>query len=223
MTGSAGFRTTALVGLFFVFVYLVIATRIVPVPDHLGMTAMFFIGPAAISGMLSIWRATRSHERMTEALAAPMLTGIVFLVIAFAFFNLMLVVQETVHSYYRELVATAQSDAIREDLRLAFKLVNPVQLGIDISFDVFYSLGILMIASVMFRARIYGRAIALYGMLAAAGLLLFNLWTFPKPPASAGLVDLGPATALWWIAVIVQMLRTRGGSTSPQARAAATV
>jgi hypothetical protein len=207
MPPSTTLRTTAFVGLFFVMVYIVLATGIVPVPDHLAMTLMFFIGPAAISGVLSIWRTVRDDDRMNGPLSAPMLTGTVFLVIAFALFNLMLVVQETVHAYFRELLAAATTDAVRENLRLAFRVVNPVQLGIDISFDIFYCLGILMVASVMYRARIFGRLIAAYGMITAAALLIFNLWTFPKPPASAGLIDLGPATALWWIAVIVQMLR----------------
>jgi hypothetical protein len=45
-------------------------------------------------------------------------------------------------------------------------------------------------------------------MASAAGLLAFNLWAFPVPPADAGLVDLGPVTGAWWVIVIVILLRT---------------
>jgi hypothetical protein len=40
-------------------------------------------------------------------------------------------------------------------------------------------------------------------------LLAFNLYMFPQPPAEAELIDWGPFTALWWLAVIVQMIRSR--------------
>lgn len=209
-------KTTAFIGLFFIAVYLVLATGVVPVPDHLAATLAFFIGPAAIAGVLSIWSAVRADTRMTDALARPLLTGTVFLVIGFALFNLMLVVQETVHAYFVELLAATPDETAKQSLRLVYRVVNPVQLGIDISFDIFYCLGIILVAVVMLRSRIFGRVLAAFGILSAGALLLLNLWTFPKPPASAGLIDLGPVTAIWWIGVIVQMLRAnRPASRTP--------
>ncbi len=35
-----------------------------------------------------------------------------------------------------------------------------------------------------------------------AQLRFFNLLTLPVPPAESRLIDLGPVTAVWWIAVI---------------------
>ncbi|OGD17791.1 MAG: hypothetical protein A2V76_09045 [Candidatus Aminicenantes bacterium RBG_16_63_14] len=49
--------------------------------------------------------------------------------------------------------------------------------------------------------------VAIIGVVSAAALLAFNLYTFPYIPADSGLVDLGPITGLWWLAVIVQFFR----------------
>ncbi len=45
------------------------------------------------------------------------------------------------------------------------------------------------------------------GMGLAAALLALNIATFPVPPGNAGLVDLGPAVALWYVAVSIQLMR----------------
>jgi hypothetical protein len=44
------------------------------------------------------------------------------------------------------------------------------------------------------------------GVAIAVGLLALNLYTFPTPPAEAGLVDLGPAVGLWYLVVTVMLL-----------------
>ena len=46
------------------------------------------------------------------------------------------------------------------------------------------------------------------GVALGFGLLLFSLYTFPTPPANAGLVDPGPVVGLWYLAVTVQMWRS---------------
>jgi hypothetical protein len=38
------------------------------------------------------------------------------------------------------------------------------------------------------------------GLALAAAVLALNLSTFPTPPAEAGLVDVGPAIGLWYLA-----------------------
>jgi hypothetical protein len=46
------------------------------------------------------------------------------------------------------------------------------------------------------------------GLVLAATLLGLNLFTFPTPPAEAGLIDVGPAIGLWYLAGTILMWRS---------------
>jgi hypothetical protein len=92
-------------------------------------------------------------------------------------------------------------------LDVVFKGTNLIQQGIDVSFDVFYCLGMIVLAAVLYRHRDFGRILGGLGVMSAAGLLVLNLWTFPYPPANSGLLDLGPPTGVWWLLVCVQIQR----------------
>ena len=202
-----------LIGVFFILLYIATVTVGIPLPERLLLALVFLIAPAAILGVLAIRRwLTSSPPSPFRTLATD--AGTVFLVIAFAFFDLMLIVQQTVRFFYRDLLAGAEN-AAAESLRLAYRLVNPVQLGMDIAFDVFYGLGIILVSLAILAKGRLERILGVFGIVAAAGLLSFNLWTFPKPPAESGLVDLGPVTAVWWIGVIALMVRAERAVTKP--------
>jgi hypothetical protein len=187
-------------GLVVIVAYLGSTTGLLPA-DRLVLIAVFALGPVAVVGMLSI------HERLgaggpTLALRA----GTVLLVIAFALFTLMVVVQQTVVLQFRGLRASADaSDS--ELLKTIFIGVNFVQLGIDVAFDLFYCAGMSLVALVMFRHPDYGRLLGGFGMVSAVVLLALNLAAFPDVPGESGLIDVGPVTGMWWLWVIVQMIR----------------
>jgi hypothetical protein len=84
-----------------------------------------------------------------------------------------------------------------------------VEFGLDLSWDVFLVAGTLLFSCAMLADPRFGRRFALPGIAVAAGLYVLNFATFPTPPASEGLVDLGPFVGLWYAAVSVQVLRYR--------------
>ena len=192
----------SILGLAVLLVYLGAATGIIKGADNLTLSLVFAIGPVAIIGVLSISRRL-APQGGTLALRA----GTTFLVIGFSLFTLMLVVQQTIFIQFRQFRSESADEAVKEALALVFKGVNLVQLGADVAFDIFYCLGMILLAAVMYRHRDFGKVIGAFGVVSAAALLCFNLYTFPYIPADSGLVDLGPVTGLWWIAVIVQFLR----------------
>jgi hypothetical protein len=210
-------RRTSLIGvgvlgLVVVLVYLGAALGFIRDVNQLLLILVFAIGPVAIVGVIAI-----SNRLASEGNTLSLKAGTAFLIIGFALFNLMLVVQQTVFLQFRQLRSEAADEATKEALRLVFKGVNLVQLGIDVSFDIFYCLGVILFSTVMYRHPGFGKVFSVFGVLSAAALLAFNLYTFPYIPAESGLVDLGPVTGVWWLAVIVQMIRLdRKDKTEPQ-------
>ena len=86
-----------------------------------------------------------------------------------------------------------------------------IWLGLDVAWDLYGGLGSLLFGLCMLRDPRFGRWFGIPGLIAAALLLALNIATFPTPPANAGLVDIGPAVALRYLAVSVRcafLLRT---------------
>lgn len=82
-----------------------------------------------------------------------------------------------------------------------------VWLGLDVAWDVYIGLGTACFAIAMMRHPRFGRRMGLPGLALAAAVLTFNLITFPTPPGEAGLVDVGPAIGLWYLAVTIILWR----------------
>jgi hypothetical protein len=118
-------------------------------------------------------------------------------VAAGALVTAMLLVQIAVND-----VEAALSPAVNE----AFE---HVEFGLDLSWDVFLVAGTTLFSCAMLPDPRFGRRFALPGITLAAALYVLNFATFPTPPASEGLVDLGPVVGLWYAAVSVQALRLR--------------
>ena len=177
--------------------YLNFALGGIDLSERLSLVLAFAIGPVAIVGLLDYFR------KLSDKVSGGLLqTATVFLVIAFALLNLMLVVQQSIFSFYSSSLAGAESESAKELVQIACRAVNPVQLGIDVSFDIFYCLGIIFLSSVFLGLNRIHKFIGMYGILSAGLLLTFNIYTFPIPPADAGLIDIGPFTIIFWAGLI---------------------
>ncbi len=195
-------RLIALLGTTALASYLAIATGLVPSGSRLALYAGFAIGPIAIVGILRLLTAVQ-----TPSLDPPLRVARLFLVTGFILFTVMVVLQQMILLQFQGFLAAATDPASRNVLRSVFGGVNLVQLGLDVAFDLFYSLGVMMLAIVLYRHPAFGRFIGITGVASAGGLLTLNLLAFPTVPAESGLVDLGPVTAIWWLVVIVVQLR----------------
>lgn len=197
-----------IVGIGALLVYLLAALNILPIvgSERITLALVFAIGPIAIVAVLGIHELLRS-SRSTFWLRV----GTTFLIVAFALLNLMLVVQQMVRLQFRQFrLASDASQAAMLDA--VFKGTNLIQLGIDVSFDVFYCLGVIALSVVMYAEPTFGRVLGGFGVIAATALLVFNLASFPYGPADSGLIDLGPVTGIWWLGVIVQIKRNAARS-----------
>jgi hypothetical protein len=188
----------AAVGLAALAVYLNAVLGWVALSQRLELALVLGIGPAFIVAVLSF------GERLNRRLDSMVVrAATVFLVIGFALFTLMLTMQQALFAEYHRLRDLAASEEARAALRGPFFLANQSQLGADVAFDVFGALGIILFSIALFRVGRFARVVGAYGLLTAGGLLALNLWYFPVPPAEAGSFDLGPATSLWLIGVLI--------------------
>jgi hypothetical protein len=159
---------------------------------YLGMA----FGPLLALGFVGYYFFFRAH-RLSPSMQVATLFGI----IAGTIVNMMIVVQGA-------LVLTFPP-AARESIGAAWEGFNMVQLGLDVSWDIYISSATVLLAVAMWGHPRFHKVFAVVTGLLGVGLLVFNLWTYPIPPDSAGLVDLGPALGGWYFIVTLRVLTSR--------------
>lgn len=88
-----------------------------------------------------------------------------------------------------------------------------IVLGLDVSFDVFIGLGTLLFAVNMMSDPRFGKIIGWAGAIVSL-IMLFgaNIFYFPDPPYTHGFPHVGMFTGLWYLAVVLFLVRSfRGG------------
>ena len=127
--------------------------------------------------------------------------AVLFNVLGAGIFTMMLLVQLAIGYQIQSLGEESQ------DLTTLRTSLVGVQLGMDVAWDIFISLGTLLFAIGMLKDARFGLTLGIAGILIAAALLILNIWTFPTPPAAKNLIDLGPFVGLWYLVVTIMMIR----------------
>lgn len=131
--------------------------------------------------------------------------GLLFSVAAFSTLLAMISVQLAVRAHAKSVLDSLAGEQ-KETFLLAVQLARRVDWGLDVAWDLLGGVFLLAFGVAMCKARHFR---ALWGAplaLLAAALLVLNLWTFPVPPASAGLFDIGPFIGLYMLALNVRMI-----------------
>jgi len=150
--------------------------------------------PAAMGPLLGVASLGLGRLLQIQRPSVPAQLAMAFNFAAGALLSAMLLIQLAVK-------ARAQGPKSSSDL-------VGIWLGLDVAWDVYAGLGAALFALAMLRHSRFGAAFGVPGLIIAALLLALNLYTFPTPPGDAGLVDLGPAVGLWYLAVVVQTWRS---------------
>jgi hypothetical protein len=169
----------------------------VPLPLGITVTLVAVFGPALAVASAGLYHAIRLHRASVAAGAAAILNAA-----GGGLFTAMLLVQ----------IAVGIATGHRTDPSL-----QAVWLGLDVAWDAYIGFGTTLFALAMLRHPRFGPLFAYSGLVIGALLLILNLYTFPTPPANAGLIDLGPFVGLWYLAVTVQMWRSLGWARAAQA------
>ena len=172
---------------------------IAPVPDGVVLVLAFAFGPLLSISFLGLYRYMSTHSD------GPILqVGALFGIIAGVLVTTMLVIQVGNNMVLEQ--GLAETDAAKELLRTAWRAVNRVQYLVDVVWDIFICVASILVGIAMLSHPSFGKIWGGLGILAAGLLLILNLYTFPFAPAESGSVDLGPALALWILAVYIRLI-----------------
>ena len=169
----------------------------VPLPRLPQLLLAGGFGPALATASLALVRILQARRRVPSIEIAGL-----FNALAGALVTAMVIVQ----------LAVVQSPVEIPDPELARLLrlrIWDVILGLDVAFDAFIGLGTLLFGLAMIHDRRFGRIVGWLGVVIGGVLILgFNAWTFPLPPKDAGLLDPGPLSGLWYLAVVILLIRS---------------
>ena len=177
--------TSVVAGILGVVAY-VCAIAPVPLPDVVRTYLGFAFGPFIAVAFAGYYHFFKLHRD-----SVTLQIGIVFGFVAAVIVNMMLVVQAAI---FDTIPAAA-----RADLGLAFEGINMVQLGLDVSWDLFFSVSMILIGLAMFGHPRFGFVWGAAAVVIGAGLIVLNLATFPIPPADAQSIDLGPVAGSFYL------------------------
>lgn len=197
-------RTWVTVGVASGLLATVVYPLLIFVPMPLVLTVAL---SAAFGPLLAVASMGLYHFMAASRPTVSLQIGVVFNIIAGTLVNAMLVVQLTVREFLAVRLAGAGDARTRELIEWSYSAADKVQLGLDVSWDIYISVGTILFALNMVRHPRFGRIMGSAGIAIGALLLAFNLASFPAPPAEAGSIDLGPLVGVWYFVVALFMIR----------------
>jgi hypothetical protein len=127
--------------------------------------------------------------------------GLVFAVAGFTTLLAMIIVQAAVGAGVAEMTKgldAATAKALHRGLRL-------VDLGLDVAWDMLIGTALAFSGVAMGRRSGLGRGWGIPSVALGVALIGLNVATFPWPPASRGLFDIGPFIGLFVMALAVRL------------------
>lgn len=190
--------TGSVCGLLALIVYPLLI--FVSLPQGLSVFLAAAFGPLLLIAFIGLYFILTLPGKSVTALLGSIFTGAGAVLV-----NLMMLVQLSVNISSHKYMEDADIETVA-NLQWITRLVDKVQLGIDVSWDVFVSLGTLFFGMAMMRHPRFGKIIGITGIIIGLILLFTNLLSFPTPPAEAGSFDFGPVMGLWYLAVVIMSL-----------------
>jgi len=175
---------------------------VVEMPQVITVILASAFGPLLSIASLGLYYFMKVH-RKTVALQIAVVANI----IAGSIVTLMFLVQMAIRLSVQDSLSNA-TDSAKEMINTLWRIVDHVQLGMDVAWDVYICIGTFFFGLAMLRHPQFGKIFGWSGMAIGVLLLGFNLSTFPEPPANAGLIDPGPLVGLWYFAIAIQMFRS---------------
>lgn len=86
------------------------------------------------------------------------------------------------------------------------KVLRTIDLGLDVVWDVFMGFSMMIGAVPMYRHTRLGAVWAVPSFVVGLLLMALNVATFPFPPATRGLFDIGPLVGLYYLLLSIRVV-----------------
>ena len=129
----------------------------------------------------------------------------VFACLAFTLVAGMMSIQLGVRIGMQEYIAKAAKDQ-QELLEMVRRSVRLVDMGLDVAWDLFIGTALLFLSFSLNEHGGFGRWWGIPSALLGVGLIVLNIMTFPWPPDTRDLIDVGPAIGAFIIALSIRLL-----------------
>lgn len=167
----------------------------------INMALHFAFAGAAVLWLVSLVGLRRLLNSESPSLIVEV--GTLLGIIACAVMAQMMIIQGSVMSKMGQAFVSATTESARESAVALYRGLRFIDYGMDLTFDLFFFTGWILLAFKMLRHRNFGKVFGGIGLILFGLAAIMNLRAAPDPPA----FDVGPIAALWVLAVYVQMLR----------------
>lgn len=123
--------------------------------------------------------------------------GLVFAITAYTTLLSMIVVQLAVNAGVAEIASGLDAQSARA-LRRGLRMID---LGLDVAWDILIGTALVLTGLAMRRRSGLGSGWGLPSIGFGIALIVLNAVTFPWPPATRGLFDIGPFIAIFMLAL----------------------
>lgn len=177
--------------------------RYLPLPDFIHVISYFSFGPLLCIASVGAYHfLKKDHDRVLFQ------CFVLFNIIAGVVVTLMFVVQSANMHAHSQAMARLTGEESRKAMQAVFAEVFSVQVGIGMVWDIFISVGTLLLGVGLLSNR--GIAKPIGGLATMLGLctLAFNVYAWPVAnPKEIGLIDLGPYIGGWYMFMVILLFR----------------
>jgi hypothetical protein len=177
----------------------VLATQ-VSISPTINRLLFFSFGPLLITTTIGLYKLLSTKDDLIS-----IQLGTVFLILSGVCHTIMATMQGSISTFMKGYISNADNESQKELLMTIYKSVFSTQAGVDMTFDIFISLGVIMLAYSMWNNIHFGKIVSIMGILFAGTGLLFNLIAFPENAGNIGLIDPSPLFGIWFLIVTIQM------------------
>lgn len=160
----------------------------------------FSFGPMLIIGIIGVYKLLNE-----ESNTISMQIGTLFAILSGVTHTIMATMQGSISAVMKTYIMNANNESQKELYSAIYRGVFSTQSGVDLAFDIFISIGVVLLAYNMWNHLRFGKIVSMLGIVVGIVGLLFNLIAFPQNAANVGLVDPGPFFGIWFFIVVIQM------------------